>query len=341
MAFFKFRWPGQQGQGEQAMRPSRVPHPESIEVMRRRARHRLIGAAVLVLLGVVGLPKLFDTQPRPIPVNTPIEIPDRNKVAPLVVPGAPEASGLVTGEQAAPPQQQVAIASVPSVPVPVAPPPTPSVPPPPSPLQLPPLITPKVAPPPPQAPAVAPATKPVQPPAPPTVQKTESKPEPKPVPPPAPKSEVKPEPKPTPKPEPKPEVKPEPKPVPKPEAKPEPKPESKPEPKAAPKVDDAARARALLEGRSLEAPTASARAERSADNSRVIVQIGAFADEGKANEIRQKLERAGLKTYTQTIETKDGKRTRVRVGPFNGRADGDKAAERVKGLGLPASVLTQ
>ena len=31
------------------MRPSRAPHAESIEVMRRRARHRLIGAAVLVL----------------------------------------------------------------------------------------------------------------------------------------------------------------------------------------------------------------------------------------------------------------------------------------------------
>ena len=44
------------------------------------------GAAVLVLLGVVGFPMLFDTQPRPIPVDVPIEIPDRNKAAPLVVP---------------------------------------------------------------------------------------------------------------------------------------------------------------------------------------------------------------------------------------------------------------
>ena len=55
--------------------------------MRRRARHRLIGAAVLVLLGVVGFPILFDTQPRPIQVDIPIEIPDRNKAVPLVVPG--------------------------------------------------------------------------------------------------------------------------------------------------------------------------------------------------------------------------------------------------------------
>ena len=88
MAFFKFRWPGQ-GEQQQAEKPSkrpRTPQAESIEVMRRRARHRLIGAAVLVLVGVIGFPLLFDTQPRPIPVDIPIEIPDRNKVAPLVVP---------------------------------------------------------------------------------------------------------------------------------------------------------------------------------------------------------------------------------------------------------------
>lgn len=89
MAFFKFRWPGQteQAPAEKPNRRSRTPQAESIEVMRRRARHRLIGAAVLVLVGVIGFPMLFDTQPRPIPVDIPIEIPDRNKVAPLVVPG--------------------------------------------------------------------------------------------------------------------------------------------------------------------------------------------------------------------------------------------------------------
>ena len=59
--------------------------------MRRRARHRLIGAGVLVLIGVVGFPLLFDTQPRPIAVDIPIEIPDRNKVKPLPVPAQPAA----------------------------------------------------------------------------------------------------------------------------------------------------------------------------------------------------------------------------------------------------------
>src|SRR5690606_23597802 len=62
---------------------------ESIEAMRKRARHRLVGAAVLVLVGVIGFPLLFDTQPRPIDVDIPIEIPDRTKAKPLALPSTP------------------------------------------------------------------------------------------------------------------------------------------------------------------------------------------------------------------------------------------------------------
>ena len=72
----------------------------------------------------------------------------------------------------------------------------------------------------------------------------------------------------------------------------------------------------------------------------MIVQVGAFADTAKANEVRSKLERAGLKTYTHVIETKDGKRTRVRVGPYEQRSEAEAAAARIKGLGLAASILT-
>lgn len=289
------------------MRPSRAPRAESIEVMRRRARHRLIGAAVLVLLGVIGFPMLFDTQPRPIPVDIPIEMPDRNKVAPLVVPAdssaegttvaansTAQASGLVDGEQVLSSTRggNPMAAALPALPT---------------------MSTPSKA-------ALKPEAKP------------EPKPEPKPV--------AKPEPKPVPKPEPKPEPKPT-KPEPKPEAKPTPKPEAKPEPKpeAKPRTDDAARARALLEGRAFEAPAAAAASPAHADEGkRFSIQIGAFADSGKALEVRQKLESAGLRAYTQVVDTKDGKRTRVRVGPFTGRTDADKAAGRIRGLGLPASV---
>ena len=79
MAFFKFRFPGQTPPAEGvAAGPT-----ESIEIVRRRARHRLTGAVVLVLLAVVGFPLLFDTQPRPVSVDTPIVVPDRQKTPAL------------------------------------------------------------------------------------------------------------------------------------------------------------------------------------------------------------------------------------------------------------------
>jgi DedD protein len=73
---------------------------------------------------------------------------------------------------------------------------------------------------------------------------------------------------------------------------------------------------------------------------RFVVQVGAFADAAKAREARQRVERAGLKTYTHVAETKDGKRIRVRVGPFPSRAEADKAAQKIKGLDLPAAILS-
>ncbi len=106
--------------------------------------------------------------------------------------------------------------------------------------------------------------------------------------------------------------------------------------RAAPPSDEAERARALLEGRSAKTPVAPG----GADSERFIVQIGAFAEADKVREVRQKLERAGIKTYRQVVDTKDGKRTRVRVGPFEGRAEAEKAAARIKGLGLPVSLLS-
>ncbi|OGA61764.1 MAG: sporulation protein [Burkholderiales bacterium RIFCSPHIGHO2_01_FULL_64_960] len=268
MAFFKFRWPGQ-GEQAQAEKPSkrpRTPQAESIEVMRRRARHRLIGAAVLVLIGVIGFPMLFDTQPRPIPVDIPIEIPDRNKVAPLVVP-APVAEAPSAAKPSTPSSQDVA----------TAPRPTPQR----------------------NNSAVGNGLADGEE----LVQGSRSAAS---------------------------------KPAPAAPAKPEIKPEPKPEPKPVQRPDEAARARALLEGRSAEPATAAATAEEA----RFIVQVGAFADADKAREARTKVERAGMKTYTQVVDTKEGKRTRVRVGPFTNRAEADKAAARIKALDLSASVLT-
>ncbi|HSW18324.1 MAG TPA: SPOR domain-containing protein [Ramlibacter sp.] len=233
MAFFKFR----KG-GDSIATPVQ---PESVEAMRRRARHRLIGAAVLVLAGVIGFPLLFDTQPRPIALDIPIDIPDRNKTKPLALPAA---AGPVTSapETAVPPDAPAPVAAAPAA-----------------------------------APAQASAAAPVTP------------------------------------------------------ARPEPKP-------AAP--DDSTRAKALLEGQGAHAAAPTGAASAAAADGRFVVQVGAFADVMKARDARARLEKAGLKTYTHVAETKDGKRIRVRVGPFPTRGEADKAAQKVKGLDLPAAVLT-
>ncbi|MDF1485255.1 SPOR domain-containing protein [Ramlibacter sp. H39-3-26] len=279
MAFFKFRWPGAKEQGDKpapkvAKAPARTHAgpSDSVELLRRRARHRLIGAAALVLIGVVGFPLLFDTQPRPIPVDIPIVVPDRNQAMPLVAPPAVSAAA----PEVAAPAATVAAA--------------------------------------PPAPAVAPVP---QPPVPPREEivsasaRTESGKEPQAAVPPAPATVAPPV---LPK---------EPPAVP----KPGPKVQDKP-PAATPSRDSSARAQALLEGK---VPTAA--------DGRFVVQVGAFSDQGKAREVRQRVEKAGLKTYTQTVETKDGPRTRVRVGPFATRAEADRAASRIKGLDLPAAIL--
>ncbi len=85
---------------------------------------------------------------------------------------------------------------------------------------------------------------------------------------------------------------------------------------------------------------ATSSSSAAAADDRFVVQVGAFADPAKAREARLKLERAGLKTYTHVAETKEGPRIRVRVGPFPTRAEADKAAQKVKGLDLPAAILT-
>lgn len=123
MAFFKFRFPGQTPPAEGvAAGPN-----ESIEIVRRRARHRLTGAVVLVLLAVVGFPLLFDTQPRPVSVDTPIVVPDRQKTpalasnVPVPAAQAPAKPLLPNTEPATVPAQSSLDAREEVVPKPAAP----------------------------------------------------------------------------------------------------------------------------------------------------------------------------------------------------------------------------
>jgi DedD protein len=66
--------------------PAAAGAPDAVQESRTRARRRLIGASVLLGLGIVGFPLLFETQPRPVPVDIPIEIPSKETAAPLPLP---------------------------------------------------------------------------------------------------------------------------------------------------------------------------------------------------------------------------------------------------------------
>lgn len=61
---------------------------DNVAQARTRARQRLMGAVVLVGIGIIGFPLLFETQPRPIAVDVPIEIPRKDNAPPLTLPTA-------------------------------------------------------------------------------------------------------------------------------------------------------------------------------------------------------------------------------------------------------------
>ena len=219
--------------------------PDAVMAARTRARRRLIGAAVLLVIGVIGFPLLFETQPRPIPVNIPIEIPGKDGLPPLRLPAAtpalsPAPAAVLSGAEA--PAEMVEKSSDQgkerSLPAPAAPP------------------------------ANVAAAKPEA-----AVAK------------PAPSNKT---------------------------------------------ADDGDRARALLAGK--VDPSASEAADR------VVVQVGAYTEPAKLQDVRQKVEKLGFKTYTQVVQSGGVKQTRVRVGPFANRAEADKVAARLRASGLPVAV---
>ena len=272
MAFFKLRLPGRFSSTQTGADALSNAPAESVEVIRKRARHRLMGSVVLVLGAVVGLPLLFDSQPRPVAIDTPIVIPDRNQISPLSATAGSAKTGAIKEGLA---QDQVIAAGQTGAAKSA--------------------VT--------NSAGLDPHEEVV-----PKDNKAEAK------------AEAKTDAKAEAKLEPKSELKAE--------AKSEPKSEPKSENK--PDAKEAAKAKALLDGK--EAPN-------SGDAVRSVVQVGAYADLAKAKEARAKLESAGFKTYTQEIDTKDGKRIRVRVGPFATKEEADKTAEKIRKLNLQASVL--
>jgi DedD protein len=232
---------------------------DDVQRLRTRARQRLVGAAVLIGAGVIGFPLLFETSPRPIPVDIPIEIARKDQVPPLAMPPARQPAATPPAPaRVAPVEPEAAAPSSASASAPAA------------------AGAAAAA----TAPAPAPVTKPV--PATPATKADKT---------PAPAATAK-----------------------------------------AAAAADAARARTLLEGKDAK-PTAAAA------SGRFVVQVGAFADADAARDVRRKVEKLGFKTYTQALDTPQGPRIRVRVGPYPSRDEAEKAAAKVKSAGLPTSIV--
>ena len=237
---------------------------DDLQRVRTRARQRLIGAVVLIAAGVIGFPLLFETQPRPIPVDIPIEIARKDQVPPLVMPPArPRAASAPSVEASRPAAKETIITETASQ----------------------------------AGREVAPAaSKPVVAPVPASA--------------PPPKAE-----------------------------KSAPPPVAAVAPAKSASVADEPRARTPHEAKPTPAKEPAKKDDGATAQGRCVVQVGAFSDVASAREVRQRVEKLGLRTYTQVIETSDGRRIRVRVGPFASRDDAEKAAGKVKSAGLQTALF--
>ena len=336
MAFFKFRQRGQpkpeptgrgRGRGKE---PAAAGPQDSIDSMRRRARHRLVGAAVLVLLAIIGFPLLFDTQPRPVAVNAPITIPDKDQVAPLTIPEPVSADASLDEREEVVTSGPAARDSKPAA-APLAPPARSQ---PPAAARDPkPDTKPDTA-----AEALAKADAAAKAKADEAARaqaqaeargrrEEEAR---------AQRDEERAKAAQARRDEEQARAQAQARREQDARAKEQQEARAKREAEQRAKREEAARARALLEGRS---PAAAQPAAAATQGGRFIVQVGAFADDAAVREARQKAERAGVRTYTQVVNTKDGKRTRVRVGPFGSREEADKAVATLKKAGLAGAVL--
>jgi DedD protein len=297
MAFFKFRFPGHD---DQAQHNNDSPH-ESLEALRKRVKHRLIGSGVLVLIAVIGFPLVFDTQPRPVGLDIPIDIPDKAKTAVNVPPSPLKSDKRAAGVDKSREQEsnsssaqvvgksnelnktsseskssEVSAVAASSVSggangsvssKPNSPGATP--------------LAPPTAPSVPSAPASSPQK------SPPSSNASNSV-------------------------------------------------------TALPAHSTLDSKEEIVSSTKTQATSAKSPNSESASNQkdeRFVIQVGAYSDEQKVKEIREKLEKAGLHTYTQVVE-KDGKKIRIRIGPFTSKEDANRQLQKVKNLNLQPNLLT-
>jgi DedD protein len=236
---------------------------------KRRARRRLIGATALVLAAIIGLPMIFDSEPKPFSDEIAIQIPARD--APATRQSAPSLPPL----ELSPPTNRVV--EKPSAPIAPA-----------APVAVPKIDTP--------APVVKNnVAEPVQ------AEKEVKK-------------EVAPKESSIEKAK---EIAKE---------KTSDKPKDKSKDKASNKTDSAKQSDSKNTKSNRDLPI------------RYVLQVAAVENKAKADDMQEKLKKAGIKSYTQKISTNSGDRIRIRVGPFVNKEEAEKMRTRLRKLGLNGSL---
>ena len=102
-------------------------------------------------------------------------------------------------------------------------------------------------------------------------------------------------------------------------------------------MSDAQRAAAIMSGKSDEA-AASAPVK---GNGPCVILIGAFANPANVKVLQTKIGELGMKVFTEPLDSPQGKKTRVRVGPFPTREAAEKALDRLKRIGVNGVIAGQ
>ena len=116
--------------------------------------------------------------------------------------------------------------------------------------------------------------------------------------------------------------------------KPVQKPVEKPGEKSAKPADDTQRAAAILGGKASEAAPANGGGQH-------VILIGAFANAANVKQLQSKIGDLGIKTYTEPLDSPQGKKTRVRAGPFPNREAADAALDKMKRIGVSGVVAAK
>lgn len=92
-------------------------------------------------------------------------------------------------------------------------------------------------------------------------------------------------------------------------------------------ADEAKRAQAILEG--------------AAGETEYVLLIGAYANQANVKALTAKLADLDIKTYTESVSLPQGKRTRVRAGPFPSRAAAEAARDKMKRIGVNGQLAVR